>query len=286
VLWVLLLASPALAEPLPEGPGAVVAKSSSEGERYMAVTANPLASAAAEQVLSRGGSAVDATVAAQLVLNLVEPQSSGLGGGAFLVHYDARSGKIETIDGRETAPAAAKPDRFLASDGTPLPFREAVLGGRSVGVPGTLRLLEAAHARWGHLPWAELFEPAMEMAQQGFAISPRLAGAIGEAAEDGLEQFPATRAYFFDENGGPRPAGTILRNPEFVATLKVIAERGAGAFYDGSIGRTLVETSAGRRTRRYGMDSRRSTPTAAISNRRRQRCAIRCCSERCSFRSA
>jgi gamma-glutamyltranspeptidase/glutathione hydrolase len=230
----------ARAEPLPEGPGGVAARPEVRGREFMVATANPHATRAAEAVLGRGGSAVDAAIAAQLVLNLVEPQSSGLGGGAFLVHWDARSGDTLTIDGRETAPASATPDRFLDAEGKPLPFETALVGGRSVGVPGTLRLLELAHAMWGRLRWADLFEPAIGLAEGGFAISPRLAGAIAEASEAGLKSFPATRAYFLDESGAPRAEGSVLRNPEFAATLRKVAEGGARAFYEGPIAAAVV----------------------------------------------
>ncbi len=156
--------------------------------RHMVAAANPLAAEAGRQILRAGGSAVDAAIAVQLVLNLVEPQSSGIGGGAFMVHWDQAARKITTIDGRETAPHAAKPDRFIGADGRPLAFMAAVVGGRSVGVPGTPRLLEDAHKRWGKLPWAQVLAPAIKLAEDGFAISPRLNGLLSR--EDALKSDP------------------------------------------------------------------------------------------------
>ena len=237
------LAVPAGAEdrPPPEPASAQTAKPSVVAEREMIVTANPLASEAGLAVLERGGSAIDAMVTAQLVLNLVEPQSSGIGGGAFLLYWDAKARKLITIDGRETAPAAAGPDLFVNADGTPMAFPDAVPGGRSVGVPGTLALLEQAHRLHGRLGWAELVEPVADLADAGFAISPRLAALIGEGAA-GLARFPATRAYFLEADGTPRPAGATLRNPEFAATLRQIAAEGSAPFYRGAIGAAIVET--------------------------------------------
>jgi gamma-glutamyltranspeptidase/glutathione hydrolase len=197
-------------------------------------------------MLRAGGSAVDAAVAAQLVLNLVEPQSSGIGGGAFLVHWDAANRAIATLDGREAAPAAAKPDRFLGPDGKPQKFMEAVVGGRSVGVPGTVRLLEAAHGRWGKLPWARLFEPAIRLAEEGFTVSPRLSGLLGQ--ETALKGDPTARAYFYQEDGGPRPVGHLLKNPAFAKTLRAIAAEGADAFYKGPIAEDVVATVTGHPT--------------------------------------
>jgi gamma-glutamyltranspeptidase / glutathione hydrolase len=206
----------------------------------MIATANPLASEAGLEVLAGGGSAIDAMIAAQLVLNLAEPQSSGIGGGAFLLYWDAQARELVTLDGRETAPAMAGPDYFLDADGEPLGFWDAVVGGRSVGVPGTLRLLEEAHGRWGTMKWADLLQPAIDLAEGGFEISPRLAEAIAEAQERGLARFPASERYFFDETGAPKAAGTILRNPEFARTLGIIAENGADSFYEGPIAEGIV----------------------------------------------
>jgi gamma-glutamyltranspeptidase / glutathione hydrolase len=210
-------------------------------DNHMAVTANPHATRIAVEVLARGGSAVDAMIAAQLVLGLVEPQSSGLGGGAFLVHWDEANAKLATLDGRETAPLASGPDLFLDADGNPLRFFDAVIGGRSVGTPGTVALLEEAHKRHGKLPWAELFQPAIEMAEAGFVVSPRLQRSIEGAAES-LFRFEPTRLYFLTEEGVPLFAGTIVRNQAYADTLRAIAEHGSQAFYSGPIASEMVET--------------------------------------------
>jgi gamma-glutamyltranspeptidase/glutathione hydrolase len=175
-----------------------------------------------------------------MVLNLVEPQSSGIGGGAFMLVHDARRRTLVAYDGRETAPAAARPDRFLDQSGRPMRFFDAVVGGRSVGVPGTLRMLELAHKRHGRLAWATLFDPAIRMAEEGFAISPRLSHAI--AAERFLRQDRA-RVYFHNADGAPLAAGQVVRNPAFAATLKRIAAEGANAFYTGEIARDIVRTA-------------------------------------------
>ncbi len=208
----------------------------------MVAAANPLAAAAGKEILAAGGSAVDAAVAVQMVLNLVEPQSSGIGGGLFMVHFDKSANKVETIDGREKAPMAAAPDLFMAPDGKPMKFYDAVVGGRSVGVPGTLRALEAAHKKWGKLPWARLFEPAIKLADEGFTVSPRLNGAL--AGEKYLPSNPVARAYFYDDAGKPRDVGYRLKNPAFAATLRAIAEKGADALYSGAIAEDIVATVA------------------------------------------
>ncbi len=210
--------------------------------RFMAVTANPHASSAAVAMLKAGGSAVDAAIAAQMVLNLVEPQSSGIGGGGFLLHWDAAAGRLDSYDGRETAPAAATPDRFLR-DGKPMKFREAVPGGLSVGVPGLLRMLEMAHQRHGQLPWADLFAPAIALARDGFAVSPRLSRLI--ASDPFLPRFAASRAYFLDAAGEPLKAGVTLRNPAFAETLTRIAREGADALHTGPIAAAIVAAVRG-----------------------------------------
>lgn len=205
----------------------------------MVAAANPLATDAGYRILRRGGSAVDAAIAVQMVLNLVEPQSSGIGGGAFMLVHDARRGALVAYDGRETAPAAAKADRFLDAAGKPLRFFDAVVGGRSVGVPGTLRMLELAHRRHGRLPWAALFDPAIRLAEQGFAVSPRLSGAI--ATERFFRQDRA-RGYFYNPDGAPLAQGQRRTNPAFATTLRRIAAEGASAFYTGEIARDIVRT--------------------------------------------
>jgi gamma-glutamyltranspeptidase/glutathione hydrolase len=222
----------------PEPPSGWNAKQVVHTKQYMVAAAHPLAVKAGVRMLEQGGNAIDAMIATQLVLNLVEPSSSGLGGGAFLLYWDAKARRIEAIDGRETAPAGATPDQFLQPDGRPMPFLAARVGGRSVGTPGTPRLLEAAYARHGKLAWKKLFEPAIEVAEKGFPMSPRFHKLIGE--DKGLADEPAARAYFFDANGEPKAVGAIIRNPEFAATLHAIAERGADAFYTGDIARDMV----------------------------------------------
>jgi gamma-glutamyltranspeptidase / glutathione hydrolase len=224
--------------PAPEAPTGRIDRQAGTATRDMVAAANPLAAQAGREILAAGGSAVDATVAVQLVLNLVEPSSSGVGGGAFLLHWDKAN--LVTLDGRETAPAAAKPERFLGPDGKPMQFYDAAVGGRSVGVPGTLRLLETAHKRWGKLPWPQLFEPAIRLAEEGFTISPRLNGHLTQ--EKYLQNDPIARAYFFQEDGKPKPVGTVLKNPAFAKTLREIAERGTDAFYTGDIAADIIAT--------------------------------------------
>jgi gamma-glutamyltranspeptidase/glutathione hydrolase len=204
----------------------------------MVAAANPLAAEAGREMLRRGGGAIDAAIAAQLVLNLVEPQSSGIGGGAFLLYWSEREARVESYDGRETAPAAARPDRFLGPTGSPLDLVDAMIGGRSVGVPGTLRMLALAHRQHGRLPWAQLFEPAIHLAEDGFAVSPRLHEML--AKEPYLGRFEPARSYFFGPDGGPKPVGARLSNPALASTLRAIAERGPDAFYTGAIAADLV----------------------------------------------
>jgi len=201
--------------------------------------ANPYAAEAGAEVLRRGGSAVDAAVATQAVLGLVEPQSSGLGGGAFMLHYDPAAGKLETYNGRETAPAAATPDRFLKENGEPMAFYDAVVGGLSVGVPGAVRMLELAHREHGALEWSGLFEPAIALSENGFEVSPRLNGLLVRIPK--LNQLPAAAGYFYDDDGAPRPVGHILKNPSYAQTLKSVAEGGSDAFYSGDIAAAIVE---------------------------------------------
>ncbi|MBV1864057.1 MAG: gamma-glutamyltransferase [Rhodobacteraceae bacterium] len=209
-----------------------------EAQRWMISAANPLAVEAGAQVLAKGGSAADAMVAAQAVLGLVEPQSSGLGGGAFLVWYDAASGQMTTLDGRETAPLAATPRLFQDDNGKPLSFFEAVVGGRSVGVPATPLLMQEAHARWGNASWPELLEPARKLAQDGFVVSERLARSIKLDAER-LAIAPDTAAYFLPD-GQPLQAGEILKNPGYAETLENMAKNGAAVFYSGPLAKKIV----------------------------------------------
>jgi gamma-glutamyltranspeptidase/glutathione hydrolase len=241
----LLAAQLAIAQPLAPAPEAAtgrIVRTLGTAQRFMAAAANPLAASAGRDILRAGGSATDAAIAIQLVLNLVEPQSSGIGGGAFFVHWDEAGRKVTTLDGREIAPAAAKPDRFM-KDGKPMPFREAVVGGRSVGVPGTLKLLEEAHRRWGKLPWADLIAPALKLAEEGFAISPRLNGLL--AGEKDLPKNVLAAAYFYEADGKPKAVGTVLKNPAFAATLRTVAAQGSEAFYKGPVAEDIVATVTG-----------------------------------------
>jgi gamma-glutamyltranspeptidase / glutathione hydrolase len=225
----------------PEAATGRVEKRLVAADRQMVVAANPLAADAGLEMLRAGGSAVDAAIAAQLVLNLVEPQSSGLGGGAFLLHWDRAKRELVSYDGRETAPAAAAADRFMVN-GSPMPFGQAVGSGLSVGVPGTARLLEDTHKRHGRLPWARLFAPALKLAESGFAVSSRLHLLLWLM---GADSFPAAgRAYFFDAGGAPHPVGYPLRNPAFAETLKDLRDGGADAFYNGTAARAIIDTVA------------------------------------------
>ena len=226
-------------------------KAAARASRHMIAAANPLAAEAGRDILRAGGSAVDAAIAAQMVLNLVEPQSSGIGGGAFLMHFSAKSGDIAAYDGRETAPASATPDMFLDHDGKPMKFYDAVVGGLSVGVPGLLRALELAHGDHGRLPWARLFEPAIALAETGFAVSTRLHDMI--ARDKHLKTFGGARDFFHDADGAAWPVGKTLTNKALAETLRAIARDGADAFYTGPIARAIVETVRGAARNPSGM---------------------------------
>lgn len=233
-LWPALV----LAQPAPEAATGFTPKQPAYGKHFMVAAAHPLAVEAGVEMLKRGGSAIDAAIATGLVLNLVEPESSGIGGGGFLLHFDKRQKSVVAYDGRETAPAEATADLFLDPEGKPLQFLDAVVGGRSVGVPGLLRLYEVAHARHGKLAWGELFKPAIRLAEQGFPISRRVAYHIGLIAR--LKNEPAARAYFFHSDGTPLQAGEIKRNPELAAVLRRVAREGPDAFYTGTIAEDIV----------------------------------------------
>ncbi|MZG56040.1 gamma-glutamyltransferase [Photobacterium lucens] len=211
-----------------------------KGKEWMIATANKYASEAGADVLSKGGSAVDAMITAQLILGLVEPQSSGIGGGGFLVYWDNDNNQMTTFDGRETAPFAATPRLFQDNQGKPLKFYDAVVGGRSVGTPGTIKLLWRSHEQYGKLAWKSLFLPAIKLAKDGFIVSPRLAAMVEQDAQH-LSRYPATKAYFFDNDGNPIKAGTKLTNPAYANTLRQIADYGPKAFYQGDIARDIVE---------------------------------------------
>ncbi|MEM6440205.1 MAG: gamma-glutamyltransferase [Pseudomonadota bacterium] len=212
-----------------------------EATRFMAVAAHPMAAEAGRAVLARGGSAADAAVAMQAMLTLVEPQSSGLGGGMFLMHWEAAAGALTAWDGRETAPASADGGYWLDADGAPMGFWDAVVGGRSVGVPGVPKLLERLHETHGRLPWAELFGSTIAAAEEGFAVSPRMAASVARAQARGLDRFEAAAGYFFGEDGAPRAEGFVLRNPALAATLRGMARDGTAAFYGGALGRRIID---------------------------------------------
>ncbi|RSZ57174.1 gamma-glutamyltransferase [Massilia atriviolacea] len=205
-------------------------------KKFMVAAANPLAVDAGYRILRQGGSAIDAAIATQLMLTLVEPQSSGIGGGAFLLHYDGKN--VQAFDGRETAPAAADEHLFQNKDGTPVSRATGVVGGRSVGAPGVLRMLEMAHRQHGKLPWKSLFAPAIAMADKGFPVSQRLNGML--MFDKHLRKDPAAGAYFYDKAGTPWPVGHVLRNPALAATLREIAAGGADAFYQGRIAQEIA----------------------------------------------
>ena len=212
-------------------------------KNWMVSVANPHAAAAGARVLSEGGTAADAMVAVQAVLGLVEPQSSGIGGGAFLVWYDSKSGEITTLDGRETAPLAATPRLFQNENGERLKFWDAVVGGRSVGVPGTPALMEAAHKKWGQNSWNSLFSEAIDLADNGFAVSPRLAALVARDAER-LGRFSDTADYFFP-NEQPLVEGHLLTNPAYADLMRRMAKDGAEVIYSGDIARAIIDTVRG-----------------------------------------
>jgi len=226
----------------PEAATGWQAKLPVRAKRQMVVAAHPLAATAARKMLRNGGGAVDAAIAAQLVLNLVEPQSSGLGGGGFLVHWDKETKTLATYDGREVAPNAAKPDRFLLN-GRRMNFYSAMKSAASVGVPGLARMLELAHAKHGRLPWRDLFQPAIELAEEGFPVGKRLNKLL--RVSRGSAFSPEARAYFFDEFGIPWPVGHVLKNPALAKTLRTLAKVGADVFYSGPIAAAIISAVNG-----------------------------------------
>lgn len=247
LLAALLLAACAAPPPdqpipaLPEGASGLSAKPGWSVTRFAVAAANPLAADAGFQVLKAGGTAVDAAVAVQMVLALVEPQSSGIGGGAFLLHWDGRS--VQAWDGRETAPAAADERLFIGADSRPMRHEQAVVGGRAVGVPGAVRLLELAHRQHGRMPWAQLIQPAITLAERGFALSPRLHSQLqGETA---LQSDPQARAYFYRADGQPHPVGHVLRNPALAAVLRRIAAEGSAALHGGAVAADIARRVQG-----------------------------------------
>ncbi|MDR9485100.1 MAG: gamma-glutamyltransferase [Sediminimonas sp.] len=234
-----------------------------EAREWMVAVANPHAAMAGARVLRAGGTAADAMVAVQAVLGLVEPQSSGLGGGAFLLWYDAQVGALTTLDGRETAPMVATPTLFQDEDGAPLGFFEAVVGGLSVGTPGTPALMQAAHERWGRLPWPGLFKDAITLAEDGFAVSPRLAGLVDRDAAR-LAVHPET-AHYFLPGGAPLAEGDMLRNPAYADVLRLIGRQGAEAFYTGALAEDIVAAVHG--AARPGLLSLRDLEGYAVKER-------------------
>jgi len=244
-ILLLALATPARADlPVqPEAASGFSPRPPTVGKRMMAVTANAHATDAAVEILKAGGSAIDAAIAAQMVLNLVEPQSSGIGGGGFLLYHDAAAQRLRAYDGRETAPAAARGARFLDPDGNPMPFRRAMIGGRAVGAPGLLAMLELAHRNHGKLAWRRLFDPAIRLAEAGFQVSPRLHRLL--ASERELREDAAARRLYYDEDGAPRAVGSVVANRALAWTLQGIAAGGAAAFYRGPVARDIVAAVRG-----------------------------------------
>jgi len=228
----------------PEAATGYTEKAGWPAQKYMVAAANPLAVEAGYQILKQGGSAIDAAIATQMVLTLVEPQSSGIGGGAFLVHYDGKH--TQAFDGRETAPSKADEHLFERPDGTPLSRTEGIVGGRSTGAPGVLRMLELAHKQHGKLPWKALFAPAIKLSEQGFAVSPRLNALLTGDAH--LRKDKDAAAYFYGNGGKPWPVGHILKNPALAKTLREIADGGADAFYKGHIARDIAAKVQGHPT--------------------------------------
>jgi len=237
VALLLLCAAPALAQPAPEAATGRAEKAEATAQRQMVAAAHPLAAEAGLAMLRQGGSAIDAAVAVQMMLNLVEPQSSGIGGGALILYWDNTNKQLHAFDGRETAPAAATPRRFLKPDGTPLPFREAVFSGLSTGVPGAVAALELAHKAHGKLPWAALFQPAITSAEAGFTVTPRLAGLL--KLEQRLRQDVAAAALYYP-GGEPLQVGTSLRNPALAESLRRVATDGARALQSGPLAQAML----------------------------------------------
>ena len=221
----------------PEGASGSTEKPGWATTRFAVAAANPLATHAGYQVLKAGGSAIDAAIAVQMVLTLVEPQSSGIGGGSFVLHFDGR--RVQAFDGRETAPARAREDLFLTADGKPMAMADAVVGGRSVGTPGTVAVLEMAHRQHGKLPWASLMEPAIQLAERGFKVSPRLNTLL--AADPHLKKDPVAAAYFYGADGLAHPVGFVLKNPALAQVLRAIASQGAAALNTGAIANAIVQ---------------------------------------------
>lgn len=224
----------------PEANTGLYKKSQLSALEFMVVAANPYASEAGFNILQQGGSAIDAAIAVQLVLTLVEPQSSGIGGGAFILHWEEANKHLTTFDGRETAPENITSDLFLTSEGKPIPWREAIVGGRSVGVPGVLAALKKAHEQYGKLPWHKLFIDAISLAEDGFIVSPRLAKLVGLKLNPGMVQLPAIYQYFYPNNK-PIQAGEVLKNPALAKVYKSLARQGIKPFYQGWLAQKITQ---------------------------------------------
>lgn len=223
----------------PESDTGLQQSQSFTSQHSMVVTAHPLATQAGLEILQMGGTAADAAVAIQAMLTLVEPQSSGIGGGAFMLYWDQASQRLKAYDGRETAPAAADHSLFI-QQGKPMPWVEAMIGGRSVGVPGVLKMLELAQQQHGKLNWSELFNHTIQQANAGFKVTPRLHKLIRQGINPGLNRYPEARNYFFNKDGSPLAVGQLLQNPELANSLQLIAEEGSKAFYQGVIAEQIV----------------------------------------------
>ena len=207
------------------------------GSRHMVAAANPLATEAGLLILRAGGSAVDAAIAVQMVLTLVEPQSSGIGGGALMLSWNGQ--RVQAYDGRETAPAGAREDLFLDAQGKPLPLQQAVFGGRAVATPGVVRMLELAHAQHGRLPWGRLFEPAIRLAEEGFPLGPRLHRLL--QVDSHLPRDARARQFYYQADGSPLPVGHRLRNPALAQVLRQLASQGSTALHEGPVARSLAQ---------------------------------------------
>ncbi|WDE01051.1 gamma-glutamyltransferase [Thalassomonas actiniarum] len=224
----------------PEAATGLIAKQAVSAKDFMVAAANPYASEAGFNILKQGGSAVDAAIAVQLVLTLVEPQSSGIGGGAFILHWDKSKELLTTFDGRETAPEKASQEMFLDASGKPVRWIDAVVGGRSVGVPGVLKAFKKAHQQYGKLPWEALFSDAIKLAEEGFVVSPRLEKLVTMQYNPGISKLPEISRYFFPNNQ-PVKAGTLLKNPKLAAVYRSLAKDGIIPFYQGWIAKKIVD---------------------------------------------
>lgn len=222
----------------PEASSGLTEQKGGTSQRFMVAAANPLAVQAGYDIIKAGGNALDAAITTQLVLNLVEPQSSGIGGGAFILYWDNEAQKLFAYDGRETAPASATEDRFLTANGKAMGRREAVIGGKSVGVPGLVKAIDLAHKRHGKLNWADLFTAGIDIAENGFEISPRLHRLL--EVDTTLPRIKIPAEHYYQPDGTPKPVGTLLTNPRMTTTLKRLANEGPKAFYQGDIAQAIV----------------------------------------------